>query len=132
MFAHSMQLVVLRQRRALTHIHAHDMQAPVVRRAREAVQTLEHAHALDPSMVLVVRMPRLAGDVPLQPRRVPHLDRLVICRQEVVGGILSSAPFDLVDLLLYLQRLEVVKLRLVGLELGVEFILAGFFLALRQ
>lgn len=47
-------------------------------------------------------------------------------------GILSSAPLDLVDLLFDFEGLEIVELRLVGLEFGVEFVLAGFFLARRS
>jgi len=42
--------------------------------------------------------------------------------------ILSPAPLDLVDLLLNLEGLEVIELGLVGLKLGVELVLAGFFL----
>lgn len=45
-----------------------------------------------------------------------------------MGGILSTAPLDLVDLLFDLEGLEVIELGLVGLELGVELVLAGFFL----
>lgn len=45
-----------------------------------------------------------------------------------MGGILSSTPLDLVDLLFDFERLEVIELGLVRLELGVEFVLAGFFL----
>jgi hypothetical protein len=41
---------------------------------------------------------------------------------------LAFAPLDLVDLLFYLEGLEVVKFGLVRLELGVEFILACLFL----
>lgn len=59
---------------------------------------------------------------------LPQLDRLVVRREEVVGGILSSTPLDLVDLLFDFERLEVIELGLVRLELGVEFVLAGFFL----
>ena len=47
-------------------------------------------------------------------------------------SVLSSAPFDLVDLLLDLEGLEVVKLGFVRLKLGVELVFAGFFLARRQ
>jgi hypothetical protein len=43
-------------------------------------------------------------------------------------GILSSAPLDLVDLLFYLEGLEIIELWLVGLEFCMELILAGFFL----
>ena len=43
-------------------------------------------------------------------------------------GILSPTPADLVDLLLDLERLEVVKLGLVRLELGVELVLAALLL----
>ena len=45
-----------------------------------------------------------------------------------MGGILTAAPLDLIDLLLDLQGFEVVEFGLVGLELGVEFIFACFFL----
>ena len=43
-------------------------------------------------------------------------------------GILSFAPLDLIDLLLDLQRLEIIELWFVRLELGVELVLAGLFL----
>lgn len=43
-------------------------------------------------------------------------------------GILSAAPLDLVDLLFDLEGLEVIELGLVGLELGMELVFAGFFL----
>ena len=42
---------------------------------------------------------------------------------------MSATPFDFVDLFLNLERLEVVELWLVRLELGMEFVLASFFLA---
>ena len=45
-----------------------------------------------------------------------------------MGSILSSAPLDLVDLFLDLERFVVVELGLVGLELGVELVLAALFL----
>lgn len=45
-----------------------------------------------------------------------------------MGRILTTAPLDLVDFLFDLQRLEIVKFGLVRLELGVEFVFAGFFL----
>jgi hypothetical protein len=45
-----------------------------------------------------------------------------------VRRILPSTPLDLIDLLFYLQRLEVVKFGFMGLELGVELVFAGFFL----
>lgn len=41
---------------------------------------------------------------------------------------MSSTPLDLVDLLFDFEGLEVIELGLVGLKLGVEFVLAGFFL----
>lgn len=43
-------------------------------------------------------------------------------------AVLSPAPLDLVDLLLNLQRLEVIELWLVGLELGIELVFASLFL----
>lgn len=45
-----------------------------------------------------------------------------------MGGILSPAPLDFVDLFLDFKRLEVVELGLVGLEFGMELVFAGFFL----
>lgn len=59
---------------------------------------------------------------------LPKLDGLVICGQEIVGGILPSAPLDFVDFLLYFERLEVIELWLVGLKLGVEFVFACLLL----
>lgn len=44
-------------------------------------------------------------------------------------SILSSTPFNLVDLLFDFQGLEVVEFGLVRLKLGVELVLAGFFLS---
>lgn len=45
-----------------------------------------------------------------------------------MGGILSPAPLDFVDLFLDFKRLEVIELGLVGLKLGMELVFAGFFL----
>ena len=45
-----------------------------------------------------------------------------------MSRVLALAPFDLVDLLLNLQTLEVIELRFMRLELGVEFVFASFFL----
>lgn len=45
-----------------------------------------------------------------------------------MGSVLSPAPFDLVDLLFYLERFEIIELGLVRLELGVELVLASLFL----
>ena len=45
-----------------------------------------------------------------------------------MGGVLPPAPLDLVDLFLYLERLEIIELGLVRLELGVELVLASLFL----
>lgn len=50
-------------------------------------------------------------------------DRLTVGGQQEVGGILLRKPFDLVDLLLNLQTLQVVKLRLVALECTVNIVL---------
>ena len=49
-----------------------------------------------------------------------------------MGGVLSFAPLDLVDLLLDLQRLEIVEFGFMGLELGVELVLASLFLFRRS
>lgn len=46
-----------------------------------------------------------------------------------MGGILTTAPFDLVDLLFDLEGFEVVELGFVRLELGVEFVFACLFLS---
>lgn len=43
-------------------------------------------------------------------------------------GILTSAPFDFVDLFFNFEGFQVVKFWLVRLELGVEFVFAGLFL----
>ena len=50
---------------------------------------------------------------------------LTICAQQEMRRVLSTAPLDLVDLLLDLERLEVVELGLVRLELGMELVFAG-------
>jgi hypothetical protein len=42
--------------------------------------------------------------------------------------ILSFTPSNLVDLLLNLERLEIVKLWFVRLELGIKFVFTAFFL----
>lgn len=59
---------------------------------------------------------------------LPQLNRLVICRKEVMRGILPSTPLNLVYLLFYFQGLEVVELGLMRLEFGVELVLASLFL----
>jgi len=46
-----------------------------------------------------------------------------------VSGVLPSAPLDLVDLLLNLERFEVVEFGLMRLELCVELVLAALFLS---
>lgn len=51
-----------------------------------------------------------------------------ICTEQKVSSILSFAPLDLVDLFFDFERLEVVELWLVRLELGVELVLAALFL----
>ena len=42
--------------------------------------------------------------------------------------ILPTAPFDLIDLLLYFKGLEIVEFRFMGLELCMKLVLAGFLL----
>jgi hypothetical protein len=63
---------------------------------------------------------------------LPQLDCLVVGREQVVRGILALAPLDLVDLLLDLQRLEVVEFRLMRLEFGVKLVFAGLLLPTRD
>ena len=43
-------------------------------------------------------------------------------------SILSPTPLNLVDLLFYFEGLQVIELGFVGLEFGMEFVLARFFL----
>ena len=59
--------------------------------------------------------------------RLPQLDRLVVRREEEVtaAAACAAAPSHFVDLLLNLKGLEVVKLRLVRLELGEVPVLVG-------
>jgi len=45
-----------------------------------------------------------------------------------MGGILAPAPLNLVDFLLNFKRLQVVELRLMGLEFRMELVLASLFL----
>ena len=45
-----------------------------------------------------------------------------------MSGIRPSTPLDFIDFLLYFKRLQVIELRLMGLELRMEFIFAGCFL----
>lgn len=59
---------------------------------------------------------------------LPELDGLIVGGEQVVRGVLAAAPFDLVDLLLYLERLEIIELGLMGLELGMELVFAGLLL----
>ena len=47
-----------------------------------------------------------------------------------MSGILLFTPSNLVDFLFNLKRLEVVKLGLMRLELGVELVLAALFLSI--
>jgi len=46
-----------------------------------------------------------------------------------MGSILSPAPLDLVNLLFYLEGFQVIEFGFMGLEFGMEFVFAGFFLA---
>ena len=97
MFSDDRQLTILGQRSRRVHVHAHDMHAPVLCRARKTVHALDDTHALDTRMMLRVRMPRLARHAPLQPRRVPNLDAPVVRRrhkERMVGG--NGEPGDTV------------------------------------
>ena len=49
-----------------------------------------------------------------------------------MGRVLSFTPLDLVDLLLDFEGLEIVEFWLVRLELGIELVLAAFFLVIRS
>lgn len=56
---------------------------------------------------------------------------LTIRAEQKVSRILPSTPFDFVDLLFDLERLEVVELRLVALEFSVELVFTALFLSVR-
>lgn len=60
-------------------------------------------------------------------RRLPERRRLTVRREQEVCRVLALAPPNLVNLLLNLERLEVVELGLVALELCVELVLAALF-----
>lgn len=45
-----------------------------------------------------------------------------------MGGILSAAPFDLVDLFFNFEGFQVIELGFVGLELGVKFVFTSLLL----
>lgn len=45
-----------------------------------------------------------------------------------MGSILPTTPFDLVDLFFNFQGLQVIEFGFMRLELGVEFVFAGFLL----
>lgn len=45
-----------------------------------------------------------------------------------MGGVLSSAPLDLVDFLFNLQGFQIIELGLMRLELSVELVFASFLL----
>ncbi len=59
-------------------------------------------------------------------------EAFTVCRKKEMSRVLTLAPFDLVDLFLNFQALEVVKLGLVRLELGMELVFASFFLIVRS
>ena len=78
MFSDDRQLAILGQRPRRVDVHAHDMHAPILCRARKTVHALDDTHALDARMMLRVRMPRFTRHAPLQPCRVPNLDAPVV------------------------------------------------------
>jgi hypothetical protein len=82
----------------------------VVRRhAREPQLRLQPPDAASEVLAVVV----LGNDLDLLVEHLPELDCLVVRAEEEVSGILALAPPNAVDLLLNLERLEVVKLGLV-------------------
>ena len=78
MFANCLNLAIFWQRPRLDYMHPDNMQAAIFRSTSEAMRALQHTHALDPRMVLGIRMSRLARHAPLKPRGVPNLDGHVI------------------------------------------------------
>lgn len=75
---HDLQLPVLGEWMVCADMHPDYMQTSVVRRAGEAVNSLEHAHTFHSCVMLPIRMPWFGGDVTLEPRRIPHLDGFII------------------------------------------------------
>ena len=96
-FSDDRQLTILGQRSRRVHVHAHDMHAPILCRARKTVRALDDTQTLDARMMLRVRMPRFARHAPLQPRRIPNLDAPVVRgghEERMVGG--NGEPSDTV------------------------------------
>ena len=105
-FSDDRQLAILGQRSRRVHVHAHDMDAPILCRARKTVHALDDTQTLDARMMLRVRMPRFTRHAPLQPRRVPNLDAPVVRgghEERMVGG--NGKPSDAIR---------------VGVEMGYE------------
>lgn len=59
---------------------------------------------------------------------LPEFDGFVICGKEIMRGILSPAPLDLVDLFFDFEGFEVIEFGFVRLKLGMELVFAGLFL----
>lgn len=75
---HHLQLIVLWQWPTLRHLYPDDMQAPVICRARKAMDPFDRTDALHPCVMLVVGVPRLARHITLKPCRIPNLHCLVV------------------------------------------------------
>lgn len=61
-----------------TNMHPNHMKASIFRRTNKAMRLLHHAHTRHARVMLSIRMPRFAGHIPFETRRVPDLDRLVV------------------------------------------------------
>ena len=59
---------------------------------------------------------------------LPKFDGFVVCGKEIMGGILSLAPLDLVNLFFDFEGFEVIEFGFVGLELGMELVFTGLLL----
>lgn len=86
--ADELQPVILRQATTVRDMDAYDVQTPVVGGTCKTVQSFEDAHTLHLRVMLAIRLAWFASNVPLQSRRIPHLQRLVVRRrneEHVVG-----------------------------------------------
>ena len=78
MLANDLKFIVLGQCPTWTHMDFDDMQTTIFCSTREAVNTLQDANTFDSSVVLAIRVPRLAGDISFQPCRIPYFDRFIV------------------------------------------------------
>ena len=88
MLSYDLQPTVFWQRTALIHMDSDDMYTSIFGCAREGMMTFKHTHTLHSRVMLRISVPRLTRYVPLEPRRVPDLNGLVVGashEEEVIG-----------------------------------------------